>query len=168
MKNFFILLSLLMSRDPVLLAYLFYMRPKEKIVLLGITLADQACFCGSSKPLDISEHYNSTAMMKCREVKFVCTSIRNTLTTKIPQLGCFYGRFKTKTTYQACIKKFCGNMPQRLIWTSSVLGVLGQQNFCIFFYLCPQKYQQYESQLTELIGKLVSRVVWGEFEKILP
>lgn len=156
MRNSFTLLSLLMSRDPVLLAHLFYMRPKEKIVLLGIALADQACFCGSPKPLDSSEHYNSIAMMKYGEVKFVCTSIRDILTTKIPQLDCFYGRFKTKTAYQACIKKFCGNMPQRLTWTSSTLGVWGKQNFCIFFYLCPQKYQQYESQLTELIAKLVS------------
>ena len=34
--------------------------------------------------------------------------------------------------------------------------VLEQPKFSIFFFLCPQEYQQYESVLTELNAKLVN------------
>lgn len=52
-------------------------------------------------------------------------------------------------------QEFFGNMHQTLIWTSSVLGVLEQPKFSIFFFLCSQKFQQYESDLTELNAKSV-------------
>lgn len=52
-------------------------------------------------------------------------------------------------------QQFFGNMHQTLTWTSSVLGVLEQPKFSILFFLCPQKFQQYESDLTELNAKSV-------------
>lgn len=42
-----------------------------------------------------------------------------------------------------------------VMWTSSVQGILEQQEFSIFFFLCPQKFQQYESDLTELNAKSI-------------